>query len=304
MLLAGAAAPACALAPGDHDVYIRVGSVERHYILHVPPEAGARPAVVLNFHGGGGNARAHQEYVRMDALADRKHFLVVYPDGSGRMPGKLLTWNAGTCCGMAAATQVDDVGFVRALLDDLAARQPYDPARVYATGHSNGAMMSYRLAAELSDRIAAVAPVAGSMVLQRFAPSRAVPIMHIHSVDDPRAPYAGGLGPPFPMTSSRVLHPPVEKRLAEWARVNGCEPGPEEGKTREWTSPAGTMHRATLYEWPDCRADTVLWKLRGPGHVWPGGVRNWMPRLLVPSTQVIDANAEMWFFFSHHMMRK
>jgi polyhydroxybutyrate depolymerase len=258
---------------------------------------------VLNFHGGGGNARAHQEYVRMDALADREHFLVVYPDGSGRMPGKLLTWNAGTCCGMAAATQVDDVGFVRALLDDLAARQPYDPARVYATGHSNGAMMSYRLAAELSERIAAVAPVAGSMVLARFAPGRPVPILHIHSVDDPRALYAGGLGPPFPMTSSRVLHPPVEERLAEWARVNGCKAGPEPVERREWTSPAGSTHSATLYAWSGCGAETLLWKLTGAGHVWPGSVRDTMTRLLGPGTQVIDANGEMWRFFSRHRIR-
>jgi polyhydroxybutyrate depolymerase len=303
-LLAGAAAPACALAPGDHDFYIRFGPAERHYILHVPPEVGAKAAVVLNLHGGGGNARAHQAYVRMDALADREHFLVVYPDGSGRMPGRLLTWNAGTCCGMSAATQVDDVGFVRALLDDLAARQPYDAARVYATGHSNGAMMSYRLAAELSDRIAAIAPVAGSMVLQRFAPVRPVPILHIHSVDDPRALYAGGLGPPFPMTNARVLHPPVEERLADWARANGCAAKPEAAERREWESPAGTMHSATHLVWLHCSADTELWKLTGAGHVWPGGVRDSMPRLLGPGTQVIDANVEMWRFFSRHKISK
>lgn len=295
-----AAARAFALTPGDHDVSIRFEGLERHYIVHVPPEAGTKPALVLNFHGGGGNAHAHKAYVRMDSLADREHFLAVYPDGSGPLRGRLLTWNAGSCCGSAARDQVDDVGFVRALLDDLAQRQPYDRSRVYATGHSNGAMMAYRLAAELSDRIAAIAPVAGSMVLQRFAPARPVPVMHFHSVDDPRALYAGGLGPPFPGTSNRVMHPPVEARLADWARENGCSAPPIAGERREWTAPDGTVHRATRYDWPDCRAETVLWKLTGAGHVWPGGERDRLARLIGPGTRVVDANEEMWRFFSRH----
>lgn len=295
---------AFALAPGNHDLYLRSGTAERHYIVHVPPAPGANPALILNFHGGGGNARAHQEYVRMDALADREGFIAVYPDGNGPLRERFLTWNAGSCCGMAAATQVDDVAFVRALLEDLAPRQPYDPARVYATGLSNGAMMSYRLAAELSDRIAAVAPIAGSVVVLRFAPARPVPVMHVHSVDDPRALYQGGLGPPFPATNIRVLHPPVEERLAEWARVNGCGAAPEAGEKRDWTSAGGPVHAATRYAWPGCKAETVLWKLTGAGHVWPGGQRDALVWLLGPGTQVIDANEEMWRFFSRHKIHK
>jgi polyhydroxybutyrate depolymerase len=294
------AAPALALAPGDHDIELRVGILPRHYLVHVPPRPAALPAVVLNFHGGGGNARDHQRYVRMDALADREGFLVVYPDGVGPVRDRLHTWNAGTCCGMAVATLSDDVRYVRALLDDLAGRIRYDTARVYATGLSNGAMMSYRLAADLSDRIAAIAPVAGSMVVLLFNPSRSVPVMHIHSVDDERALYAGGLGPPFPFTDTRVLHPPVEKRLADWARVNGCGPEPRPGERREWTSPGGAVHTATLWAYPDCKAETLLWKLTGAGHVWPGGVLDYLPRLLGSGTRVIDANAEMWRFFQRH----
>jgi len=294
--------PACAhgLGPGNHYLNLRSGDIERHYIVHVPPAPAQAPALLINFHGGGGNARAQQKYSRMDELADREGFLVAYPDGTGLRRERLLTWNAGTCCGSAAAGQVDDVGFVRALLDDLAARQPYDRTRVYATGLSNGAMMSYRLAAELSDRIAAVAPVAGSMVLAHFAPARPVPVMHIHSVDDPRALYEGGLGPPFPMTTLRVLHPPVEERVAVWARANGCGAAPEERDKREWQSPGSSVHTATRYAWPGCRAETVLWKLTGAGHVWPGGELDHLTRLLGPGTLVIDANEEMWRFFSRH----
>lgn len=291
-----------ALSPGDHDISLRVGPAERRYILHVPPSAPANPALILNFHGGGGNPAAHQKYARMDALADREGFLVVYPYGNGPLRERLLTWNGGTCCGIAAATQVDDVGFVRALLDDLARRTAYDAARVYATGLSNGAMMSYRLAAELSDRIAAVAPVAGSMVLLRFSPARPVPVMHIHSVDDARALYDGGLGPAFPFTDTRVLHPPVEARLGEWAKANGCDPGPAQAERREWRNPASVLHTAARLEYRGCKEPVVLWKLTGAGHVWPGGELDYLPLLLGPGTRVIDVNEEMWRFLSRHRL--
>jgi polyhydroxybutyrate depolymerase len=295
---------ALALGVGNHDVYLRVGDLERHYVLHVPPRAAVRPALVLHFHGGGANAREQQRYARMDALADREGFLVVYPDGTGPVAGRFLTWNAGACCGAAAGAQADDVGFVRALLDDRSRRIAYDPARVYATGLSNGAMMSYRLAAELSDRIAAIAPVAGSMVLVRFSPPRGVPVLHIHSVDDGRALYDGGLGAPYPITGTRVLHPPVEERLAQWARANGCGPEPAATDEREWKAPSGNLHTATLYAYPRCRAETALWKLTGAGHVWPGGILGYLTWLLGPGTRVIDANEEMWRFFSRHKLAK
>jgi polyhydroxybutyrate depolymerase len=304
LLLLLVSACAFALDAGNHDVHIKFGAIQRHYILHVPPDAGARPALVLNFHGGGAHAAQQQTYARMDALADRERFLVVYPDGTGPVIGRFLTWNAGACCGIAASGLADDVGFVRALLDDLERRQPYERTRVYATGLSNGAMMSYRLAAELSDRIAAIAPVAGSMVLLRFAPVRPVPVMHIHSVDDGRALYKGGLAAPFllQLGDTRVLHPPVEERLAEWARFNGCGATPEPVVQRQWAPAAGKPHSATLYAYPKCRAETLLWKLTGAGHVWPGGELDYLPLLLGPGTQVIDANEEMWRFFSRHRL--
>lgn len=253
------------------------------------------PALVLNFHGGGGNASAHRHYVRMDLLADREGFVVVYPEGTGPVDGKLQTWNAGACCGRALRDRVDDVGFVRRLLDDLAKRQPYDATRVYVTGLSNGAMMSYRLAAELSERIAAIAPVAGAPAIERYATARAVPLLHIHSVDDPRAPYAGGLGPPFPMTDLRVEHAPVEGSLARWATANGCSGALHERERREWKG-----HAATMFAYQDCREEVLLWKLTGAGHVWPGGEPDYFPSVLGPGTAVIDANEEMWKFFSRH----
>ena len=191
--------------------------------MHLPPrfaERGPLP-VLLAFHGGGGSAQGFQKYAGLDAVADREGFVVVYPDGSGRLGRRLLTWNAGGCCGSAREDRVDDVGFTIRLLGDLARDLPLDRTRVYATGHSNGAMMAYRLAAEAAERIAAIAPVAGAMQLASFAPARPMPVLHVHSVDDPRALYLGGLGPPFPFTRTRVEHNAVEAELARWAALDG-----------------------------------------------------------------------------------
>ena len=125
-LLAATPIVAFALPAGDHAITLR----DRAYILHVPAKLGPRPPLVLNFHGGGGNATQHQKYSQMDAVADREGFLVVYPEGSGPLEGRLQTWNAGGCCGMAVRDNIDDVAFVRRLLDDLAKRQAYDSASI------------------------------------------------------------------------------------------------------------------------------------------------------------------------------
>jgi polyhydroxybutyrate depolymerase len=275
-----------ALAPGDH----RVALGERAYIVHVPPGAGAKPLpVVINLHGGGGNAENQQRYSGMDRVADREHFVVVYPDGTGRLK-RMLVWNAGTCCGASFA---DDVGFIRAVIDDVAKRIPIDRKRVFATGMSNGAMMSYRLAAEAPDLVAAIAPVAGSMVLVRFHPTRPISIMHIHSVDDPRALYNGGLGPPFPITNNRVEHPPVEQQLAKWIAYDGCRATPTVAKRL-----AGEGNTATKLVYAPCSsgAQIILWKLTGSGHVWPGSSKNF-ERLLGKPTHLFDASEEIWSFF-------
>jgi len=243
----------------------------------------------------------------MDQTADREGFIAVYPNGSGGIGGRLLTWNAGACCGWAAASRVDDVGFAIALIDDLAGRVPLDPERIYATGLSNGSMMAYRLAAEAAHRIAAVAGVAGAMTLPRFAPVSGMPVMHIHSVDDQRALYDGGLGPAFPFTDTRVLHEPVDASLEKWVAHNGCPAQPEvAGPVNGRPGAADAAHTATRYTYLPCRDGTqvVLWKLTGAGHVWPGGVQDYLPRLLGAGTTVIDANNEMWRFFSRFRRRQ
>jgi polyhydroxybutyrate depolymerase len=303
------------LAPapvGDYELAVTHDGRTRTALVRIPPQAAAgQPLpVVLNFHGGGANARDHREYVGMDALADLEGFIVAYPNGTGLFE-EFLSWNAGVCCGYAADEKVDDVGFVRALLDALAARAPVDPARVYATGLSNGAMLTYRLAAQASDRIAAIAPVAGSMVLPErrsddVRPAlevpgrRPLPIMHVHSVDDPRTAYRGGLSEPVPLTSTRTRHPDAEEVLYRWVAFAGCRAKPVVAETRAGApGSAAAGHTATKYVFTGCRGEVemALWKLAGAGHAWPGARHDTRSPALGPGTDVIDANEEMWRFF-------
>lgn len=310
LLLAAAASAQTAeprLAPGDREIAVELGGRHRVALAHLPPAAaGDAPLPVLfAFHGGGGNAEAYRAWTDLDATADRAGFLVLYPEGTGRLfERKLLTWNAGACCGYAAREGVDDVGASLALLEELARHTPVDATRVYASGLSNGSMMAFRLAHDAGDRIAGIATVAGVARPAPFAPRRPMPIIHFHSVDDPRALYAGGLGPLLPFLT-RVFHPPVEETLRVWARSDGCPGEPRVVEHR--SGRAGTRdatHTATLLVYDGCAsgAEVQLWKLTGAGHVWPGAPPRYSERLLGAPTQVIDANELLWSFLSRFQL--
>ena len=290
--------PVRTLSAGDHAFTLRHGGRQRSYIVHVPAGATDLLPVLLAFHGGGGNAKGFQAYAELDAVADREHFLVVYPNGTGPLPNRLLTWNAGdNCCGYALRNNVNDVGFVTTLLGDLERRTPIDRRRVYATGHSNGGIFSHRLAAERSGIIAAIAPVAGALDLNSFAPTRAMPVLHIHSVDDPRALYNGGLGPPFPGTNSRVLHQPVRAGLDRWIAANGCT-----AQVDSLTQAKNIgSERAELLRWSRCRdgVEVQHWRLTGSGHGWPGKTPTPVGEGLIgPRATLISAAQEVWAFVS------
>lgn len=272
----------------------------RNYLVHVPTAAGAGRAlpVLFAFHGGGGNPGQFKRSAGIDAVAEREGFIAVYPAGTG-LGRFLLTWNAGSaCCGRALTLDVDDVGFTRVVLNDLARRLRIDRSRVYATGHSNGAGMTYRLAVEAPNLFAAVAPVAGaSMGISRRG-ARPIPLLHIHSVDDPRALYDGGLGPPFPGTDNRVEHRAVPDELAFWTDLNGCQDEPRVESRREG-GVDGPGQSAERLVW-SCRSGspTEHWRLRGVGHGWPGATGRPNEELVGPHTNVISAAEEVWSFVS------
>jgi len=289
------------LSPGAHQLALLHDGTERHYLVDVPEAArsGTPLPVVLAFHGGGGNPRQFRRANGLLGPAAREGFILVHPAGIA-VAGQ-GTWNAGFCCGPAAARDVDDVGFVEALLDELATRIAVDPDRIYATGHSNGGMFSYRLAEELPHRFAAIAPVGGARLSGAEPEGPPVPVLHIHSRDDPRAFYAGGLGPRFPGTPHRVQHPPVEAVLEWWKARNGCG-GPGqllETRSGEPGTP-GAGHRAELLAWDAC-TPVAHWRLEGPGHGWPGATSAGLREAVIgPATTVIDAAAETWRFLRQH----
>jgi polyhydroxybutyrate depolymerase len=284
------------LEAGDHEVALRYDGIDRRYFVHVPPELeSTRPPLIIALHGGGGTAAQLKAEIGLDEIADREGFVVVYPDGTGPLADLLHTWNSGfNCCGPAQRNGVDDVGFIRAVVADLMRQVDIDADRVAVTGHSNGAMMAYRVAAEASDLVSVAVPVAGAMALDDFAPTEPVAILHVHSVDDPRALYEGGEGPPFPGTNSTVVHEPVADGIAAWVGANGCDPTPAEVET-------GTDGDQSFmrFEYSGCVAGGQISHIRlsGVGHGWPG-VATGRERLLGPSTTLVDASEEVWAFAS------
>lgn len=297
--------PLGALGPGEHEITLDFAGSSRLYLVRVPPTAAETSGypVVVAFHGGGGTPWQFRDSRDADELADREGVVWVHPAGTPARAGgrRLMTWNAGDCCGRASREDVDDVGFVAALLDDLAGRIPVDRRRIYATGHSNGGMMTMRVGAQLADRFAAIAPVGGVARMSAFPPKKALPVLHIHSVDDPRALFEGGVGPATGLTRRRNEFVGVLESLEAWRGASGCHVETREEQPRRWSAPDGSVHTATRVEWLGCKpeAPVTLLRLTGAGHGWPGG-RVAMPRLVGPGTKVIDADEEAWAFFQQH----
>lgn len=275
--------------PGDHDRTVSVAGLRRSFVVHVPAghQEGRQTPAVIVLHGGGGNGHQVAAQTGMSAQADRAGFLAVYPDGSGRPQRGLLTWNAGHCCGYALDQQVDDVAFVAALIDELERDFAADPARIFLTGMSNGAMMSYRAACELADRIAAIAPVAGSMGVD-CRPSAPVSVVAFHGTADQHVRYDGG-APRVEVDPHPRQDPPVADTLAFWAGHDGCTDPVTEAVSADTTREARTCADGT---------GVTLYTIEGGGHAWPGGTAG-RPAADRPTT-TISATELMWQFFQEH----
>jgi len=267
--------------PGDFEETLVSGGREREYIVHVPPSytgADALP-LVLNLHGFGSNARKQAFYSGLPRKADKAGFIVVTPQGTGAQP----YWNF---LGIGASAP-DDVAFIDDLLDTLMSELCIDQARVYSAGISNGAAMSVTLACRLSDRVAAIAPLAGLFFLAGCAADRPVPVIAFHGTDDAFVPFEGGL-----VTRSSLPVRPVEESLRDWARHNGCVEDPERTRVSD-------SIRLVRYPGCDQGATVELYVVEGGGHTWPGAID--VPRLGA-TTHEISATDLMWAFFEAHPM--
>ena len=287
------------LTAGDHTRTLRVGELERRYCVYIPKKYDASKAtpVIVVFHGGGGNPESMIRLTGMNAKADEMGFLVVYPFGTDKLANALLTFNGGECCGYAMENKVDDVGFTRELLDDLAKVANVDADRVFATGLSNGGIMAHYLASELSDRIAAIAPVGGPLMLEALHNNRPVPVIHFHGTADAFAPFNGGFGKGFLGRNGITKFRSVDHNIQNWVKANGCKTEPE---ITALPDKADDGMKVTRKTWSGGKEDceVVLIEIEGGGHTWPG--QKPIVSLLGESTMDISANDLMWEFFQRH----
>lgn len=267
--------------PGTETRTLEHDGETRTFHVHIPPsyQSGVPMPVVFNFHGrtpvAFGEASTQQQSVsKLYAKGDEAGFIVVNPQGLSEANGE-QTWNAGQCC--TADSSRDDVGFVEAMLDVLATTLCVDERRVYSAGLSNGGMMSHRLACELSDRFAAIAPVAAYNGAGACNTARPVPVISFHGTDDPLVAYGLAV-------------------LANdgWVERNGCNPEPQE------TFRNGDSHCDT-YAGCNGGAEVVFCTVDGGGHTWPGGL-DLSSFGFGKTTQDLSANDAMWELFERHAL--
>jgi polyhydroxybutyrate depolymerase len=314
----------CVSGPGDYDFSILHDDLTRLYKVHVPPgyDFNDSSPVIIAFHGGGGNAENSVDSFRLNEKSDNEGFIVVYPEGTGPLVmGEVFgTWNAGRCCPPAMDNNVDDVGFIELMLEELENDFNIDENRIYATGMSNGAQMCYRLACELADKIAAIAPCGSIGTFDNCTPSRPVPVMHFHGLEDPCRFYDGGqcgtcmaeflnaLGiPTVPRPWDCI---PVLAYVDKWRIQNGCS---------NQTKITFQTGNATCISYQECQdnAEVTICTITGMGHTWPGSTeynaeacktrpngyvcRLWKEAVGALSNDII-ANDAMWEFFKKHTL--
>ena len=258
------------------------GGLTRTYILYVPASysAGTPAPLVFNFHGYTSNATEQMFYGDFRPIADTAGFLLIHPmgtlDGSGQP-----YWNSGW------GGTVDDIGFTSALIDSLSLTYSINQDRVFSTGMSNGGFMSYTLACELSDRIAAIASVTGAMNLNQSSTCNAshpMPVLEIHGTSDATVAYIGASW--IEATSNTLNY---------WATFNNCAipaimtPVPNINLTDGCT--------AEHYIYPNGLngVDVEHYKIIGGGHTWPGA-----PFTVGVTNRDIDASIKIWEFFMQY----
>ncbi|MEV6256239.1 PHB depolymerase family esterase [Nocardia sp. NPDC051911] len=299
LVLTAACAHSRASGPDDPHRVLDYAGAQRHYLIHRP--AGSpqgRLAAVLVFHGGGGSAGYMANKSGFDRLADANGFIAVYPEGIGR------SWNDGRGADTrAGAADVDDVGFVSALIDHLVAADEVDPARVYATGMSNGGMFTQHLGCHLSAKLAAIAPVAGPLPAAdetNCALAHPLPVLEIHGTADPIVPYEGGVVRVTSGNNGRTGTGPVLSVAATqqlWRGKNGCPP--PNASELPARGDDGTSVKIETALCPD-DVGVVLYTVTNGGHTWPGG-EQYLPKALVGAvSRQFDASEIIWQFFAAH----
>jgi polyhydroxybutyrate depolymerase len=280
--------PARAAAPADTTLTLSVDDQQRTAYLHVP--ANLDPAqtypLVIGYHGGAGNAPGYINQSGLFVKGEQSGFIVVCPEGTSISAlGNHRVWNSGREYARSSGN-ADDVQFTRRLIDKIATLYPVDAKRIYATGFSNGGQMAYRVALEMSDRIAAIAPMSGGRLSDGLQPARPVPVLHVHGTADGVYPLEGGLGP---HSIGRVPHVSISSVIFEWCKFDNAR-----------LMPQTTPHNGWELRTHDGPAPVVLVLVNGMGHQIAGGNDNRLPQQTMKDTP--DAMDLALKFFADHPM--
>lgn len=259
------------------------GTMYRKFRLYVPPIYTGATAVplILNLHGYTSNAIQQQVYSNFMPIADTANFLMVYPDGTA--PFGSPFWNAGI------TNSPDDVLFMSDLIDSLHLLYNIDPKRVYSCGMSNGAIMSYYLACNLSGRITAIASVAGTLFNSWFSSctaSRPVPVMEIHGTADATVPYAGD-----------TTFAPVDSVVRKWVHHNSCYPLPLVDTLANASTTDNSFVIHSVYSNGASGSSVELYKVIGGSHSWPGSIP-----VFSNTNEDFNASLEIWRFFRQYSL--
>lgn len=279
---------------GDYTFSIPQGTLTRKYLVHVPPSYNAAKAtpLLMAFHGGGGdmNYMARDEYYGLISKSNKEGFVLIFPNGYSKFPGgKFATWNAGNCCGDARDKKIDDVNFIRMIVANISGQMNIDRKRIYATGMSNGGMMSYVVACELPDIFKAIAAVAGTDNTVSCSHKSPISVLHIHAKNDDHVLFNGGAGEGAFKDESKVTNfTSVPATIAKWVGYNQCGGAPQRVLTV-----SGAY--CDLYNACANGTQVKLCVTDMGAHSWPGGYK---PRGEAPS-QAISANDMMWDFFKN-----
>ena len=282
----------------DYSASIVSGGMERTYCVHIGSSHDqSRPTpLVIVLHGGGGTGKGMVKLTGFNALADKENFIVVYPDGFEKH------WNDGRGVQWQSHVEnTDDVGFISDLIDRLSVELNIDSGRIYVTGISNGGMMSHRLGCELSQRIAAISPVASNIpvnMVSVWSPSRPVPVLIINGTEDPLERWEGGEIRLGRNTYGVVLS--VDDTVKFWVEKDQCSSSPVITQLPDKDPADGTTVRTEVYGGCQDSAEVVLYAIEGGGHTWPGGLQ-YLPQSVIGKTsREFNASETIWQFFKEH----
>lgn len=271
----------------------------RTFRLYMPATRREPLPLVLVLHGGGGSG-GNMEWLTergFNRIADRDGVVIAYPDGIGK------SWNDGRTdfSTNAASDRVDDVGFLSALPRRITTLVPIDVTRVYATGMSNGGLMSHRLGCDAADVFAAVAPVAANLSVDlatRCRPARPISIAIVNGTDDPIMPWAGGTVQVLWMARGRVISTPAT--LARWLELDACAPVARRMRSDDVADDGTVLEQQSAA----CKDGTEvnLLAVRGGGHTWPSGHTYLGERLVGRVSREVDASDAIWRFFQRHRL--